>query len=312
MGQPVLPDPTALERKVGLIGLPIAHSISPTLHHVVYTAMGKPLWGQVLNETTDLPGTLKQLQGDPTFMGTGVTMPYKVAVIPLLDELTPEACAIGAVNTVYPRPDPVNPAKARYWGTNTDCIGIRDAFLANVPDPTAYYGRPGLVVGGGGTSRAAVYALQHFFACTPIYIINRDAAEVAAVQSECVARGLTTDLIHITSVTEAQSLPPPGAIVSAIPNFTPSTPAEQMVRQILTAFLSQPHKGALLEMCYHPSPHTQIAALAARYDWQVILGTEALIGQGLEQAKLWTGVEITPEILRRVRVAVAEALAKMN
>jgi quinate dehydrogenase len=247
-------------------------------------------------------------------MGTGVTMPYKVAVIPLLDDLTPEARAIGAVNTVFLRPDPSSsqPNKIKYWGTNTDCIGVRDAFLTNVPDPSIYQGKPGLVVGGGGTSRAAIYALQTWLGCSPIYIINRDPAEVEAVQAECAARGLTGDLIHVSTVAQAASLPMPGAIVSAIPNFTPATEAEKVVRNILSTFMSQPQNGAILEMCYHPSPITQISELARLNGWQVILGTEALIGQGLEQARLWAGVEITEDIVQRVRATVAEALARMR
>lgn len=229
-------------------------------------------------------------------MGSGVTMPHKVAVIPFLDALTPEAEAIGAVNTIFVRYGP--DGQRLFHGTNTDCIGIRDSFLNNVPRSSvdAYRGKPGLIIGGGGTCRAAVYALQRSMGCSTIYIINRDKSEVDAVIAECRARGTGEGLIHVATPEQARSLPPPVAVVSAVPDFTPQTAAEKSVREILHHFLNAAEtKGALLEMCYHPSPNTQITQLAIAAGWQVIGGIEAMIGQGLAQASLWTGLNFTEE-----------------
>ena len=282
------PDTSSLDRVAYLVGNPIAHSKSPSMHHAVYSALGKR-WAQILFETADLESFLRYMKHDQKCMGSGVTMPFKVAVIPHLDELTEEGRSIGAVNTIV--------VKARadgsrsYCGTNTDCLGIRDAFLTNVTG-APYRGKPGLVVGGGGTCRAAVYALQRFMGCSPIYIINRDPGEVEAVLQECRARGVGDDLIHVSTTEQARSLPPPGAVVSAVPDFTPVTEGEKTVREILSVLLAGSEKGALLEMCYHPSPITEISQLAVRSGWQVIGGIEAMIGQGMAQARLWTGIEI--------------------
>ncbi|OAP58182.1 shikimate-5-dehydrogenase [Fonsecaea erecta] len=288
MAQFAPPDTSSLERVAYLVGYPIAHSKSPSLHHAVYSAVGKK-WGQMLCETTDLEGFLTYLKSDQKCMGSGVTMPFKVAVIPYLDELTDEGKAIGAVNTIVFKTDP--DGSRIYTGTNTDCLGIRDAFLTNV-EGSPYRGRPGLVVGGGGTCRAAVYALQRFMGCSPVYIINRDATEVEAVLQECRARGAGDNLIYVSTTDQATTLPSPGAIVSAVPDFTPVSETEKTVREILSIFLSGDEKGALLEMCYHPSPDTEISRLAQQSGWQVIGGIEAMIGQGLAQASLWSGIHI--------------------
>lgn len=231
-------------------------------------------------------------------------MPHKVAVIPMLDHLTPEAKAIGAVNTIFFSGD-----GRELYGTNTDCIGIRDAFLNNYPSTISCRGRPGLVVGGGGTCRAAVYALQSFLGCSKIYIINRDPAEVDAVITECKARGVAQDLVHVSSLSQAQTLEPPGLIVSAVPDFEPVTDGEKTARQLLEYFLRYPGQhgpGAIVEMCYHPSPDTRIAKLADQCRWQVIGGIEAMIGQGLEQARLWAGVEIDQGVRQAARQAVTK------
>jgi len=239
-------------------------------------------------------------------MGSGVTMPFKVAVIPHLDELTDEGRTIGAVNTIIIKTKP--DGSRLYCGTNTDCLGIRDAFFTNV-EGSAYRGKPGLVVGGGGTCRAAVYALQRFMGCSPIYIINRDADEVEAVLRECRDRGLGEGLIHVSTTDQARKLAAPGAIVSAVPDFTPVTENEKTVREILSIFTAGNEKGALLEMCYHPSPDTEISRLALEAGWQVIGGIEAMIGQGLAQASLWTGLEIDDKYRGVARQEVRRQMA---
>jgi quinate dehydrogenase len=270
-----LPDPSSLERVAYLVGFPIAHSLSPLLHHTIYSSIGKP-WGQTLYETRDLNEFLAHMRKDEKFLGSSVTMPYKVAIIPHLDELTPEGEAIGAINTLFIRND--ESGKRKYCGTNTDCIGIREAFLQNVADPSVYRGKPALVVGGGGTARAAVYALQNFLGCSPVYMVNRDESEVRAVIDECNARGFGKDIVHVSTVVQAEQLRAPAAVVSAVPDFTPVSEQEKVARQVLAAFLRTQEKGALLEMCYHPSPKTEIAGLAANLGWQVIMGTEAMVG----------------------------------
>ena len=235
-------------------------------------------------------------------------MPHKVSVLEHLDHLTPEAKAIGAVNTIYFQGQ-------EWWGTNTDTIGIRDAFRLNLSDEGLgrCRGRPGLVVGGGGTCRTAIYTLQRMMGCGKVYIINRDPGEVETVLKACGnARG-KGDVIHLSTLEEARNLDPPGLVVSAIPDFTPSTPSERLVRDILKVLLvrgkEQGVDGALLEMCYHPSPDTQITKIAGQCGWKVIGGLEAMMAQGLEQAKLWTGIEVDEKLRREAREAI---IAKSN
>ena len=303
------PDTSSLERVAYLVGFPIAHSLSPLLHHTIYASSGKQ-WGQVLYETRDLDKFLQHIRSDPKFLGSSVTMPFKVSIIPNLDELTPEGEAIGAINTLFIRNDASG--RRKYYGTNTDCIGVREAFLQNVSDPSVYRGKPALVVGGGGTARAAVYALQNYLGCSQIYIVNRDVSEVKAVLDECNARGFGKDIVHVATVEQAEQLEFPSAIVSAVPDFAPVSEDEKIARQVLATFLRSPDKGALLEMCYHPSPKTEIAGLATNLGWQVIVGTEAMIGQGLEQARLWTGIEVRGELREAARAAVRNAISQRH
>ncbi|KIW17433.1 hypothetical protein PV08_04627 [Exophiala spinifera] len=299
-----LPDTSPYDRVAYLVGYPIAHSRSPDLHRAIYSTSGKN-WAQLLYESTDLDGFIKYLKNDAKCMGSGVTMPFKVAVIPYLDELTEEGKTIGAINTIFFKT--AADGSRIYCGTNTDCLGIRDAFFTNVDNPH-YRGKPGLVVGGGGTCRAAIYALQRFLGCSPIYIINRDASEVDSVLQECRRNGTADDLIYVSTTEQARSVPAPAAVVSAIPDFPPVTESEKTVREILEIFLNGTEKGALLEMCYHPSPDTGVSRLALESGWQLIGGIEAMIGQGVAQAGLWTGLEIDDTLRNVVRRKIQDSM----
>jgi quinate dehydrogenase len=72
--------------------------------------------------------------------------------------------------------------------------------------------------------------------------------------------------------------------------------------------LQKLHKGALLEMCYHPTTWTEIAEISKNAGWQVVLGTEALIYQGLEQDRYWTGKEVAQLPVEKVQEAIARKL----
>jgi quinate dehydrogenase len=294
---------THLSNVAYLVGTPIAHSSSPKLHDSISTSSKIP-YAQLLAETNDLDSFMAYLRDHPPvpkLLGSGVTMPHKVSALPYLDHLTPEAQAVGAVNTIFFRNQE---GKREFWGTNTDVIGIRDAFPSNLDEGVIgdMKGRPGLIVGGGGTCRAAIYALEQYFGCSRIYIINRDRKEVEAVVRDTTS---TLDIRHITTLDEAYESEAPGLIISAIPDFEPQTQSEIMVRDILRSFLSRTEeRGAMLEMCYHPSPDTRITRLAEGCGWKVIGGLEAMVGQGLEQAKLWAGVEVTKELREAAKAAV--------
>jgi quinate dehydrogenase len=297
-----------LDRVNYLFGYPIAHSLSPLLHGTIYAALNLN-YQQFLYESRFLEGCLSLTQ-DPKFFGASVTMPHKVTIIPHLDVLTPEGEAIGAVNTIFLRSAP--DGTRLLCGTNTDCIGIREAILQNVSSEAAagMRGKPGMVIGGGGTSRAAVYALKQFLGCSEIYLVNREKSEVDQVIEECTSKGFGDGLKYVASLAEADALPGPKVVVSAVPDFPPRTEDEIRTRKIIELMLGKEEKGTILEMCYHPSPNTAIAAISRKSGWQVIEGVEAMIWQGLEQDKVWLRRKVSSFPIQKVKEVIAAKLAK--
>jgi quinate dehydrogenase len=235
-------------------------------------------------------------------------MPNKVAILPYLDTMTEECRDVGACNTLYVRE--VNGHRV-FCGANTDVIGIRNSFTYNVQDPsTVFHNRPALVVGGGGAARSAIYALRKWMRVTDIYLVNRDAAEVTYMIRDCEQRGFGAGLRHVTSPEHAEGLETPGAIVACVPDMEPRTAEEKLARRITMVFLDKKRKGTMLEMCYNPTPYTTLRGIAEGCGWQVILGTEALIWQGLEQDRYWTGKEVEELPVAKVKHAIAKKLAQ--
>lgn len=334
----VILSPSHVDRVAYLYGHPLLGSLSPVLHQTIYDALGLN-WTQVPLSVSDTssptfppPYTrsppvdkfLASTRADPKFVGSSVTMPRKMTVMPHLDRLTEEAEQCGACNTIYVRQEE---GKRVFIGTNTDCVGIREGLLQNrhphyitngITNP--YAGKPVLIIGGGGTARAAIYTLRRWLGASKIYIVNRDAAEIAAITDSDRHRQYTNldhraELIPITDLAQINSpnFEAPEAIISGIPNYPPRTADEIRTRQIIDAILNtqqSPGTGVILEMCYHPLPWTDIADLASQAGWKVILGTEALIWQGLEQARLWTEQDIIahPGLVNTVKDVVVEAI----
>ena len=222
-------------------------------------------------------------------------MPHKVACMAHVDAFTEEARLIGAINTVFVRLND-NTSERRYIGTNTDCIGMRDAFETSFPGiRNVVRGMAGMVIGGGGTARAAVYALWKFFGINVVYIVNRIASEVEQVVASMTAGGCPVQLIHVKAIEDVQGRETPRIIVGAIPDIAPRTVDELQVVTVVTAFLKKlqcipgPDKeGFLLDMCYHPRPVTRLIKSAKECGWQTVTGVEALIFGCMAQSMLWS------------------------
>lgn len=234
-------------------------------------------------------------------------MPHKIAIMQHLDHLTDEAREVGACNTIYVREIE---GKRMLCGANTDVVGVREAFFQNVPNRSIFQRRPGMVIGGGGAARSAVYAMKRWMRCDPIYLVNRDGWEVEALMAKCEQQSIKGRFIHIESVEHAAQVERLGAIVACVPDFPPVTEGEVKVRKIIETVLAKPHKGTLLEMCYHPSPWTQIAVLAKSAHWHVVLGIQAMIWQGVEQDRYWTGLPPEKVPVERLTTAIDIALFK--
>ncbi|RGP80696.1 quinate dehydrogenase [Fusarium longipes] len=293
-------------RHTYLFGYPLQHSLAPLLHSTIFENLNVP-WTYQLIESVDKGDFIPKLKASDC-VGAAVTMPHKVAWINECDEVTDEGRAIGAINTVYIRKDEVTGQK-KYIGTNTDCVGVREAFLQNCPDVMEKSkGKSALVIGGGGACRSAVYALHSWLGATEIYLVNRLKEEADAVIESFSGLANGPKMTYISSLEQAKELETPVLVVGTIPDFPPSTEGEILARDIVTELVQRKEKGVLLEMCYHPNIVTSLYRLAEDNGWKVIPGTEAMIYQGIAQEVLWMQKPLSDMPLEAAKAAIAKAL----
>lgn len=294
--------------KIFLFGYPIAQSLAPLLHNTLFKSSSVP-WNYSLVESKDKNDILPKLS-DPMCIGIAVTMPHKVTFMSQVDFVTAEARIIGAINTVFKRRTLNN--KTMLIGTNTDCIGIREAFLQSSPDILRQSsGRPALIIGGGGTCRGSIYALWKWLGVSEIYLVNRLASEIVEIMESFQAHPeFTGTLVHVETVEQATSLESPALIVGAVPNCAPKEPGEIAARKIITHFLARECKGVALEMCYAPKIKTEFFELAKGNGWQVIPGTEPMIYQGIAQQALWLELPSSAINVAGAEEVIHQALTK--
>jgi 3-dehydroquinate dehydratase/shikimate dehydrogenase len=134
---------------IGIVGNPLGHSLSPHIHNRAFAALNVDLVFLKF-PTPDVKDFFDHAKALGIY-GMSVTIPHKSAVIPFLDELTPEARDIGAVNTVVAR-------KGRWIGDNTDVHGVRAALASAGFDPDD---KVVVIMGAGGAAKAAVAAVKN-------------------------------------------------------------------------------------------------------------------------------------------------------
>jgi pentafunctional AROM polypeptide len=293
-----------------LFGSPISASKSPALHNTLFEHTGLPHAYQ-LCETTDLEVIKATIRRDD-FGGASVTIPLKLDIMPLLDDVDASARLIGAVNTIVPTFDAVS-GKNRLVGYNTDYLGMVDCLRGAGASAALGDGdQSGLVIGGGGTARAAIHTL-HSMGYKPIYLVGRNHAKMVEL-----ARSFPPvyDLIVLDAtlgadgIVDAMTRPNTAALpMVAIATIPANIPLDPVLGAALKALFahskhssatgpsaapkgqgSSPPARTLLELAYKPA-HTAVMQMAEQLGgWKTVQGLETLVTQGLWQFEFWTGI----------------------
>jgi shikimate dehydrogenase len=152
-------------KKLGVIGYPLAHTLSPAIHSSAIAKLGLDLTYSAIETSPEQLGTFMDRLREPDWLGVNVTVPHKQAVISHIQELADDARLIGAVNTI------VNDA-GRLEGYNTDAAG----FVADLEDKLGKVdGKRVAVLGAGGAARAVCFALKD--RAENVWVLNRTAAK---------------------------------------------------------------------------------------------------------------------------------------
>ncbi len=282
--------PAVQDRRAGVLGSPIRHSLSPALHRAAYGALGLA-WDYRAYQV-DEGGLASFLHGlDQSWAGLSLTMPLKRAVIPLLDEVSPLGVSVEAVNTVLfdrgagPRG---GPGEVRRRGENTDMPGmvaaLRERGVAGVTSAA--------VLGGGATAASAVAAVREV--CAGEITVYVRGAERAAEMHRVAER--LEQAVRIASWHMAAGALRAELVVST----TPAGATDDLAPGL------GPGPGVLFDVVYDPWP-TRLAAGWTAAGGVVVSGLDLLVHQAVLQVELMTG--ITPAPLAVMRAAGERELA---
>ncbi len=280
---------------VGLIGYPLAHSITPEIYNAVLWRMGVDARCEAWPTPPEELGAAVQRLRDAGTLGANVTIPHKESIIPLIDELTATAKKIGAVNCVAKQ-------DGRLVGTNTDRYGFMRALEEARFDP---FGRKAVVLGAGGSARAVICALIEARAAS-VLVAGRSQARIDAFTAEIRKAGWGSTRLEARpfgSVAFAKACGEAHLIVNCTPVGTRGSEAAS--ETLVTRDLIAP--GAIVfDLVYNP-PETPLLVEARAAQAVAISGLDMLIYQGAESLQIWTGEE--PPV-SEMRAAALRALAQ--
>ena len=259
----------------GVVGYPLGHSLSPTMHNSAFTASGLNAV-YLAFETNDLAGCITGIR---TFgiSGISVTLPHKSAVISYLDEVDDLAQKIGAVNTIINK-------KGRLVGYNTDALGALKALEEKIQLP----GKTCILVGAGGAARAIGFILKQNG--VKLTVANRTPERGRKLAQFLACPHIALDapafadadiLIQATSVGMA-----PGVNDCPVP--------DHVLREGML----------VMDIIYNPI-QTRLLKTAESRGCLTINGLGMFIHQGAEQFRIWTGMDPP---FRAMNGAVEQAL----
>ncbi|MBM4273491.1 MAG: shikimate dehydrogenase [Deltaproteobacteria bacterium] len=253
----------------GILGRPVAHSLSPAMHNAAFRELGINAVYAAF-PVTDLKEAVAGLRG-LGIQGVSVTIPFKEEIIPLIDELDPQAARMGAVNTVVRREE-------RLIGYNTDWLGA----LKALEEKVEIAGKRFLILGAGGAARAMVFAILEKGGQAAV--TDLDTAKALALSREF--------WVEVVSPGRLEEYPA-AVLINATPvGLAPEAEAIPLEPQLLDRF------ELVMDIVYRPL-ETRLLREAKTRGCRTIDGLQMLIHQGAAQFEMWTGQTAPVDVMAR-------------
>ncbi|MEE2753617.1 MAG: shikimate dehydrogenase [Candidatus Latescibacterota bacterium] len=282
-------DIKATSQVLGVIGDPIAHSFSPDMHNAAIEALGVDLCYVAFHVQPDRVGSaVKGLRGFD-ILGLNVTIPHKLAVMEYIDQISEEALAVGAVNTIHNE-------DGNLTGYNTDVYGVTTA-IEQIAGVTTFP-ESCVVLGGGGASRAVTYALGKREEVKRVTILNRtvDRAEALATDMEKIT-GKEIIPSALDKGSEKMAFDSAGLVVNTTslgmhpyPNASPLM-NDAAIRPDLI----------LYDTVFNPLETTLMRQFKAK-GASAFGGLDMLVFQGARSFEIWTGTEPPIDVMKQAVV----------
>ena len=272
-----------------VIGHPVGHSLSPVMHLAAFRSLGinacytgYDVEPERLREVASAMRTLH-------FRGFNVTIPHKSAIMDLLDECTPEAVRIGAVNTVYVKDN-------RWIGDNTDGLGYLSSLTHELDFDVR--GKRVMIFGAGGAARGIADALL-FAGIDALWIVNRHLDKATYLAEQLAMH-------HISQISVLEAGTWPEVQIDLLINTTPVGMQGHLAEElpIATDYLNE--RMVVSDIVYRPMV-TPLLTVAAKVGARTHGGLGMLVEQGALAFYRWFGVMPPVSVMRE---AALEAMQR--
>jgi len=276
-------DINAQTKLCGVIGNPVEHSLSPAIHNAAFQKLGLN-YVYLAFRVEDLPAAIRGIRALGNVRGFSVTIPHKVGVIPLLDEVETTARHIGSVNTIV-----VENATLR--GYNTDASG---ALRALTDAGVALKDQRVLMLGSGGAARAIAFALAGE-SLEQLTILGIDDTERRALASDLRTKtSVRLEEAPLNKASLETALKTSAILLHCTPiGMSPNTEQTCVPPHLLHAGLT------VMDIVYNPI-ETRLIGDAKSAGCRTIRGIEMFLNQAVTQFELWTGVHAPADVMRAV------------
>ncbi len=270
-----------------IIGDPVEHSLSPLMHNAAFKSLNLNYSYIAFKvKVNELKESVESLR-DINVAGFNVTIPHKVEITKYVDRLSDEASLAGAVNTVKNE-------NGSLVGYNTDIYGLMAPIEERLPD---FKDIEILILGAGGSSRAAVVGLSRKKNIRSVFVVNRDQHKLSKV----IELGNTLGLNCIPmEYTDHKKLSQISSRCKLIINTTSIGLANE---KSLVSAESINNDSIVFDIIYKPIM-TDLLGCAKNAHAKVIFGYEMLLNQGYESFEIWTGIKAPKEVMRKALLGI--------
>ena len=265
-----------LNKFAGIIGYPLSHTLSPSMHNFIYQKLGIDVEYKKWEISPNYLKSHIEKINNENFIGANITVPYKEKIVPLLDEIRNEAKFTGAVNTIVKNNN-------KLIGYNTDVYGIEQTLDIKLKNDVI---NNAVIFGAGGAAKAAFFVLLQR-GLNNLTIVNRTKSNALKMISKFNNVNCDQTIITLNEKSQIKSACLSADLIINTTILGMKGSGYEDISPIDSTFIDS--NSVIFDMVYNPTK-TQLIKIALERNANIIEGLNMLVYQAIKSIELWTGI----------------------
>ena len=265
-----------LNKFAGIIGYPLSHTLSPSMHNFIYQKLGIDVeYKKWEISPNNLKSHIEKINNE-NFIGANITVPYKEKIVTLLDEIRNEAKFTGAVNTIVKNNN-------KLIGYNTDVYGIEQTLDIKLKNDVI---NNAVIFGAGGAAKAAFFVLLQR-GLNNLTIVNRTKSNALKMISKFNNVNCDQNIITLNEKSQIKSACLSADLIINTTILGMKNSGYEDISPIDSTFIDS--NSVIFDMVYNPTK-TPLIKIALERNANIIEGLNMLVYQAIKSIELWTGI----------------------